>query len=529
MRRRLFGAGVLLAVLVAVALPIAISIWMAHQRSMDLEVRHLSEVASDVLQRVDAMAQQATAAYDRLEAEAPDEPCSEAGLELLRSIVIASSRVQLVGHVRDERLLCSSLGLHGGGLALGAPAWVNTRGVAFRPATQIQPGAATFLALQKGSWIAAVETERLIEVFSDRPELSVGAFTIASAHPIIHRGAFNENWPRRLGASSERTLFDRQHLVVMKRSTSFEAAAYAALPVDYLKGRIYSQALVLLPIGIAVGALLAFGIFRFLHRQASFPARLRTALRRHALQVEYQPIVDLHSGAIVGAEALLRWPSLPEPLGRPDRIVRSAEECGLIQQVTAYVIARVAADAPRIVAHSPDLYISINLSAGDLHDGGVVEHLRRLVSDSHLMPSNVVVEATEHSFVNPELARDTIRAIRELGIRVGIDDFGTGFSSLSHLAKLPLDLLKIDRSFVETIGTDSPTSEVAMHILRIASSLSLQVIAEGVERQEQVAFLQQHGVALAQGWLFHRSLPLDALLELLADQPDVGKAEHQAG
>jgi sensor c-di-GMP phosphodiesterase-like protein len=242
---------------------------------------------------------------------------------------------------------------------------------------------------------------------------------------------------------------------------------------------------------------------------------LASAMRRDELEVHYQPIVSLQSGTVEGVEALLRWPQHDGPWSRPEVFVRAAEELGIVGRLTSYLLERLRIDAPKILGRIPNGFVSVNLSSSDLHSRDIIGSLRRLLSETGLEPSQLVLEATEHSFVDPKMALEIVREIRSLGIRVGIDDFGTGFSSLSYLTNLPMDFLKIDRAFVETVGSDSATSEVALHIVQMASSLKMDIIAEGVETEDQAAFFRDRGVRYAQGWLFARAMPADQVVTFL--------------
>jgi sensor c-di-GMP phosphodiesterase-like protein len=176
------------------------------------------------------------------------------------------------------------------------------------------------------------------------------------------------------------------------------------------------------------------------------------------------------------------------------------------------VLAQVAIDGPQFSRLHPGACISVNLSSVDFCSNDVVDRLRRLVATPGIAPYNLVVEMTEHFFVDPANADQTISQIRALGVRVAIDDFGTGFSSLSHLHNLHADYLKIDKVFVDAIGTGSVTSEVVLHIIDMARSLNLTLVSEGVETQAQADFLRERGVIYAQGWLFSKAMPLADLL-----------------
>jgi EAL domain-containing protein (putative c-di-GMP-specific phosphodiesterase class I) len=171
-----------------------------------------------------------------------------------------------------------------------------------------------------------------------------------------------------------------------------------------------------------------------------------------------------------------------------------------------------AIEGPRYFSGNPGTCISVNLSSTDLRSHVLVDWLRRLVTTPGIAPQHIVVEVAEHSFVEPTSAKRIIGKIRDMGLGVAIDDFGTGFSSRSHLTHLSANFLKIEKVFVDAIGTDSVTREVVMLIIGMARSLNLTLISEGVETQEQADFLREQGVTFAQGWLFSKAQPLAALL-----------------
>jgi sensor c-di-GMP phosphodiesterase-like protein len=508
----------------SIAIPVLSALVLAHKQSIDEGKQQAAMMADEVLRRAEALAIDGNAAHARLEAAADPDPCSPANLALMREIDLASTHLQIVGYVQDGFLRCSSHGVHDPPLALGKPAWFNKQSVSFRPHVDLQSGGGTeFLVLQKDQWAIAVEPELLIDVFTDRREVSLGLFVPGQTTSIAARGASNPTWQELLGDRNEQSRFDGRHLVVVKRSSKLDLAAFGALPEAYLEKRLTSFILSLVPVGIVAGAILAFAVVRLARHQSSFASIMNAALRRKELEVHYQPIVDLRTSRIIGAEALLRWPRNSGPWGRPDRFVPAAEECGVIGKLTAFVIDRVRGDLPRLIDRLPDGFVSVNLSACDLHDRAVLGPLQRLLATHGIRPDHIQLEATEHSFVNAKVAGEIVRELRGLGIRMGIDDFGTGFSSLSYLTSLPMDFLKIDRAFVETVGTDAATSEVALHVIRIARSLHLDVIAEGVETEEQATFFRENGVMFAQGWLFGRAVPMEALLAMVAHDRESGE------
>jgi sensor c-di-GMP phosphodiesterase-like protein len=264
----------------------------------------------------------------------------------------------------------------------------------------------------------------------------------------------------------------------------------------------------LLAVGLGFGAgaaalvLLAGSPATVLKRQ------LAGALRRGELEVRYLPVIDVRSGRCVGAEALLRWRHAREGLLSPDLFIALAEETGLILPITDWLMRRVARDLPDGLPDPERFHVSINLAGAHLRDSRTVATILRAFEGSSLGPGSLVFEVTEREFIEDEggAARNVLEAIQAWGAKVALDDFGTGFSNIATLRRFRLDHLKIDKSFVEGIGTGSVAETVIDAIVDLGQRLDMTIVAEGVERQEQVDYLLARGVHLFQG--FHFSLPL---------------------
>jgi sensor c-di-GMP phosphodiesterase-like protein len=498
--------------LLAILLAISAALYLAHRQSVSEESATASAMTRELLRRVDAMGVEASKAYRQLDQAHLTDPCSDQGLMLMRQIGMTSDFLLAVGYVRDERLQCSSFGDYGVGLPLGPVDYVSSLGTRVRLSVDLGQGKnRPFLVFELGRFAGAIRASKMLDVFTDKPDISLGIYGMKSGFPLAVRGTFDPAWTRRLGKNDKVVFFDGRFLVAIQRSRTFDMAAYSAVPTAQLNKRLGETVTLLLPLGILFGIALSLAVFLLARRQNSMPATLRLALKRGEFILHYQPIVALDTGRMVGAEALLRWPRDGGDV-RADLFIPAAEDAGLISHFTDHVLSQVARDAPGFLRLYPDCYLSINLSSADLHGDRIVESLKRLLEVPGIAATNIMVEMTEHSFIDAVLASQAVKAIRALGIRVAIDDFGTGFSNLSHLAKLKTDYLKIDKVFIETIGTDAPTSEVALHIIHMAESLGLTVIGEGIETEAQAQFLREYGVGYGQGWLYARAVPMAELL-----------------
>lgn len=250
-------------------------------------------------------------------------------------------------------------------------------------------------------------------------------------------------------------------------------------------------------------------------------SELRGAVLGKEIAVFYQPIVRVSTRQIVGFEALARWHH--QELGDipPSTFIPLAEQIGLMPELGITILesaCRQAASWRRPAAHGGAPYVAVNLSAIQLQDPQFASRLRKILRVTHLAPARLEVEITESQLVEGVGdAIGSIQTIRDMGIRVAIDDFGTGYSSLTYLRTMPVDTVKIDRSFVAGIGTGSEEWSFAQSIVRMVRSLSLLVVAEGVETAAQLAHAQALGCDLAQGYYLGRPMPPEAVGKLLLD------------
>jgi sensor c-di-GMP phosphodiesterase-like protein len=245
-------------------------------------------------------------------------------------------------------------------------------------------------------------------------------------------------------------------------------------------------------------------------------AELERALEAGEFVPYYQPIVDIRSGQLRGAEVLVRWRKSDGSLVLPGAFIPLAESSGLILPLTRALMRRVCAEAGAAIGSRPGLKISFNFAAQLFRDEAVVKDVRNIFAASPINLSQVVLELTEREQIeNLTETRRVIAALQGIGVRIAIDDVGTGHSGLSYMLKLGVDIIKIDKMFVDAIGTDRNSTTIVETLIDLAHNMRMDVVAEGVENFEQVMHLRELGVRSAQGYVFAPPLPGSAFLQLV--------------
>jgi sensor c-di-GMP phosphodiesterase-like protein len=255
-------------------------------------------------------------------------------------------------------------------------------------------------------------------------------------------------------------------------------------------------------------------------------ADLERAIKNDEFVPYYQPIVDLTTARVVGAEVLIRWRKPDGSLVPPVQFIPLAETTGLIVPITRALMRRVCAQAGAAIGGRPHFSIGFNLAARHFNDETVVEDVRTIVGASPIALNQVLFEVTERQpLANLTMARRVIAALQGIGVRVGIDDLGTGHSGLSYMLKLGVDFIKIDKLFVDAIDTERYSTTIIETLVELAKNMHMEIIAEGVETFEQVAHLRARGIRKAQGYAFAPPLPGSSFLRLIeAADPPVAEA-----
>jgi diguanylate cyclase (GGDEF)-like protein len=258
-----------------------------------------------------------------------------------------------------------------------------------------------------------------------------------------------------------------------------------------------------------------------IQRRVALEERLRTALDERQLVMHYQPQFDLTRGRIIGAEALLRWQHPELGLVSPSHFLPIAEETGLIVSIGDWVL-RTACEqnAEWNTSGHRGLRVSVNVSSQQFLEVGFADVVRNALEESGLPPVSLELEITESSLLRDvEVTVNTLRSLKDLGVRLAIDDFGTGYSALAYLKRLPIDVLKIDQSFICALTTDPADATITEAIVQLAGGLNLTTIAEGVETLEQLLLLGSYGCSRMQGFLFGKPVPADTFVDWLENPP----------
>lgn len=261
--------------------------------------------------------------------------------------------------------------------------------------------------------------------------------------------------------------------------------------------------------------------------QVILETHLRKALNNNELDLAYQPKIDVLSGRIVGAEALLRWNSQELGVVPPDKFIHVAENIGLIQSIGNWVLTTACTEAKCWQTLSEEMaHVAVNVSSHQFRAGKLLNEVDQVLQSSGLPAQALELEITESLLVqDTSEPLEILQALSERGISLALDDFGTGYSSLSYLKRFPLQVLKIDRSFVRDLAVDQNDEALVEAIVAMAHSLNLDVVAEGVESQEQLEFLRQRKVKFVQGYLFSKPVPAEEFRYMLEQQAQVPAAQ----
>lgn len=505
-RLRVIIGGTVLAVLAA-AVPIAVMVYATWDRAVSVEQQRLHAIAERSLRRTEVSYQEALAALKSAEATVLP-PCGAEHILRMQTLVMTTPSSDQMGYFEGGKLRCTSWGPFLRDVDQPTPDHVTSDGVGIT--VDVRPEAAgrrPMLSIMYGPYDVLVDPRRFVDVIVD-PDVRL-ALASPDGRLLTQQDGMDPTLLQQLLREPGEGL-DRNTLYASARSGEWLAIATA--PRTALTATFRQQAWLFVPLGLLMAAAGAGLVIWLSRRRLSMRGELGIAIRRRELYLHYQPIIELDTGICVGAEALVRWQRPDGTQVRPDLFIPLAEEAGMIAAITDLVIENVVADMRELLAEDRSAHIAINLAAEDISSGRALKVISQRMAGSGILPQQIWLEATEHGFLDIDRARTMLAAARRAGHSVAIDDFGVGYSSLQYLQQLPLDALKIDKSFIDAIGTESATSPVTPHIIGMARELGLWLVAEGVETEAQLAYLHSQHVQFGQGWLFSRPLPRDEFI-----------------
>jgi sensor c-di-GMP phosphodiesterase-like protein len=244
-------------------------------------------------------------------------------------------------------------------------------------------------------------------------------------------------------------------------------------------------------------------------RRLSLQGELERSLQRDEFEINYLPVMDLKSGRCIGAEALISWCQPGGRRVRPDLFIPLAEDTGLIEPMTEWLMKKLLEETGALLQQDRSLHIAINLSPSHFESDRILQSSSAIFGNSGIRPEQIIYEITERSLIEDgSKARHVMECLSKRASGIALDDFGTGYSSLGYIRSFPLDYIKIDKRFVESIGTDAPAAGLIEAIIDMTGRLGLKTVAEGVETHEQEEYLIRHGVDFAQGWYYSRAVPI---------------------
>jgi len=505
-RTRILLITILVAMLAAVV-PIALVTWLGWRHAASEQQHELQGAAERALRRANQAYTDALAAMDALQS-AHVAPCSLAHVRLMQSKVVTTSSVDQISYFHNGYMQCNSWGQAQARIALPRADHVTEEGVGLH--LDITPRASfgrRMLSLQHGDYDALMDPGHFVDII-DHAAVRVAIATPDGRLVAQQRIADQELLQALLREPANG--MDNNTLYASARSEQWLAIATA--PRTQLLAAFRNQLPVLLPVGLLLAAACGSGALWLLRRRLSLRGELATALRHGELYCTYQPLIQLETGLCIGAEALVRWQRADGSHVRPDLFIPIAEETGMIQAITDFVIHTVVRDMRELLLEDRGAHIAINLAPEDMTSTRALKVIAQALAGTGISTSQIWLEATERGLMDIERARAVIAAARHAGHSVGIDDFGVGYSNLQYLQQLPVNALKIDKAFVDAIGTGSATAPVTGHIIDMAKTLGLAVVAEGVETEAQLAYLHARNVEYGQGWLFAKALPRDDYL-----------------
>ncbi len=490
---------------IGVAFPITLVLWVIWQQTVIVEEQRVAELSQKLAAQTEAAIVDARNLLDELSEQSFD-PCSQEHLLTLQNEALSRPHFRAIGYWEAADRLCGAGLVQGQRLTPQRASRIYDSGViAWWPSPETTAGDVALFLMRFGNHDVAIDPRLLItpgELQDKRVALWVEGLKMSS-YPDDAEFPEPSSLPEGL-------LVDRDRNQIISRASLgsiFPIEVVAVQSFEDFWDRYRMPLAMILGVGLLLMLLWLILVWRFLNRQLSLEAALRSAMESGRVHAVFQPIVDLQTGRCTGAEVLGRWTEKNGDAISPEIFVPLAEKAGLGTKLTLTILD----DLLRHIASCKDSdqhVYHLNLTEQDLALPEFSQRLKESLRRYKIAPERVALEITERALLDTDAIRQQVAQLRQRGHSIAIDDFGTGFSSLSYLQKFQLDTLKIDKTFVDSLQTESVTSSVIRPIIEMGLALNLEIIAEGIESMDQIKWLNDHDVKFGQGYWY--SAPLNS-------------------
>jgi sensor c-di-GMP phosphodiesterase-like protein len=526
--------------LAAILLGILAGYFVGRQSILHAVKARMGDYADRILQRDEDVSTEIIEVMRQADASS-FPPCSDGDLILLHRLTFSARFLKDVGRLQNGQFLCSAVaGKLTDAVSLGTPDLTFPSGMRlFKSQPLVVPHGVRAEVIALGSSDVVLSPDIFSEFSQEPLHFAVGVpnrngkalpEVVGNAPGVLPRDEAEDaeltgTWgtmkppPGILSSVRARRVGDTIYLA--RCSNRYPVCAVSSIAVARIwqlnRGLLYLYTAT----GAVAGICCATALLMVGRKRRSQTSQLKRAILMGKLSVAYQPIVEMGTRRIVGAEALARWTDEAGDSIRPETIIALAEAEGFVSEITRFVITRSMEEIRPILQWIPNFRLSINLAPSDLADPRLLILLDERLQGGPLTAANVAFELPERATVNYETAVAAIKRLRDRGHATFIDDFGTGYSNLAYLSELKVDGIKINRSFIATVGTESVTASIVPQILAVAKALNLKVVVQGIEREEQANyFATDDPLILGQGWFFGLPIPAQGLAYLCAERSE---------
>lgn len=490
--------------------------------------REMSFLADATARRADKILKVTQANLKQI-AEQTKAECDQSAMAFMRDKVFKVMYIREIGIINDKKLICNDVKMFEPPVlitTLEQTAIAEKDGdIALVPPMPTLQGGKSILVnyrVNANRYVNALIDPDIFAEFHEYVrlgEVSDVLLVRQDGKAVVSFGSMSEQEIPPLSDTTDHVRYYRGNLLSIYKSTDYPIFAVVSASPAFIIRQWTREALYLLVMGGIISIALVLLLKRNRRHSSLLEHELWQAIENNQFCVHYQPMMDMVNKRCVGAEALIRWQHPERGMIPPLVFILIAEQNGMIRHITRWLIERIDTELGDFLKQNSDIHVSVNLSPLDLGADG-----KDLASDallfSHIPQQQIIYEITEHSLM-PEHAvccKKIMQELRDVGAKIALDDFGTGYSNLSYLHRFPMDYLKIDKVFVDSIETASLSRGLIDHVVSIAGAMQYQLIAEGIEHEHQMHYLLAQGVKFGQGWYFAKPMPASQFVQFLEDK-----------